>query len=89
MRWSSEKVWRGESSKVERAVIAVKSSKLISANKRKGHPSKTCMLNSPSRAGCSNCLPFRQYLKRARLTSKCGMGRKRRRRQKRWLLQTG
>ena len=82
-------MWRGESSKVERAVISVKSSKLISANKRNGHPSKTCMLNSPSRAGHSNCLPFRQYLKRARQTSKCGMGRKRRRRQKRWLLQTG
>ena len=48
MRWSSEKVSRGESSKVERAVIAVKSSKPISAIKRKGHPSKTCMLNSPS-----------------------------------------
>lgn len=89
MRWSSEKVWRGESSKVERAVVAVKSSKLISANKIKGHPSKTSMLDSPSRAGCSNCLPFRQYLKRARQTSKCGMCRKRRRRQRRWLLQTG
>ena len=57
MRWSSEKVWRGESSKVERAVVAVKSSKLISANKRKGHPSKTCMLNSPAELGVVTVYP--------------------------------
>ena len=46
-------------------------------------------VNSRSRAGRSNCLPFCQYLKRARQMSKYGLGRKRRRRQKRWLLQTG
>ena len=80
---SSEKVWGGESSTVERAVMAVR--KVVSF-----YPQSEVEVipSSPSRIVSRNCLFFPQYMKRARQMHRRGMGGERRRRQRGWLPRT-